>query len=274
MTMNSILPIDQWKNLQKYGGRTLRIPDGYLSLNDFSKVLGASVPYLRALFLVEGVNHFYSVENGNFPPSQMKIWFERIGVKVVFFSKQIDSRDPLQITHLSSSTTSPSKQTKPSLHDELATSFGITKQKYSNVVRLLFPGQELSTVSSESVKAKMNSILPIDQWKNLQKYGGRTLRIPDSYISIDDVARAMGVLPSLIKALLVYEGVVLVDFSNGQFPISEIRPWLQSVGIYIYIPTKNPTNSSKIDYAGQFESRSDSENDKKLSKKRRWWHLN
>ena len=153
-------------------------------------------------------------------------------------------------------------------------SIGISKQKYSNVVRLLFPGQTLSTVSVGSVKAKMNSIFPIDQWKNLQKFRGRTLAIPEPYLSIDEVARAIGVLPSLIKALLVYEGVVLVDFSNGQFPISEILPWLQSVGIYIYMPTKNPTNSSKIDYASQFTNSPGSVSDEKPVKKRRWWHLN
>jgi hypothetical protein len=232
------------------------------------------VPYLRALFLLEGANHFYSVENGHFPFSQMKVWLEKIGVRADLVLGRIDSRNSAQTTHFSSSSGNPSKSVKPSLHDELAVSIGISKQNYSNIVRLLFPGQNLLNVSSESVKAKMNSIFPIDQWKNLQKFRGRTLAIPEPYLSIDDVARAIGVLPSLIKALLVYEGVVLVDFSNGQFPISEIRPWLQSVGIYIYIPTKNPTNSSKIDYASQFTNSPNSVSDEKPVKKRRWWHLN
>jgi hypothetical protein len=148
----------------------------------------------------------------------------------------------------------------------------------------LFPGQELSAVSSESVKAKMGSIFPIDRWKNLQKFRGQTLRIREPYLSIDDAARAMGVLPSYVKALLIYEGIELVDFTNGQFPISEIRPWLQSIGIYIYIPTTNPTNSSKIDYASQFKDKPDpmidnkpvinSVIENKPVKKRRWWHLN
>jgi hypothetical protein len=94
----------------------------------------------------------------------------------------------------------------------------------------------------------------------------------------------MGVLPSYVKALLIYEGIELVDFTNGQFPISEIRPWLQSIGIYIYIPTTNPTNSSKIDYASQFKDKPDpmidnkpvinSVIENKPVKKRRWWHLN
>jgi hypothetical protein len=283
-TMSSIYPIDQWKNLRGFSNRKLTIPDSYVSLNDFSNVLGASVPYLRALFLVEGVNYFYSVENSYFPLSQMKIWFEKIGVTVFASSKQMASSDSLQKTHFSSSTKSPSKPANSSLHDESFTSLGISKQNYSNVVRLLFPGQELSAVSSESVKAKMGSIFPIDRWKNLQKFRGQTLRIREPYLSIDDAARAMGVLPSYVKALLIYEGIELVDFTNGQFPISEIRPWLQSIGIYIYIPTTNPTNSSKIDYASQFKDKPDpmidnkpvinSVIENKPVKKRRWWHLN
>ena len=231
-TMNTIFPIDQWKNLRKFSARTLRIPETDHSLNYFSERLDASVPYLKALFLVEGVNYFSNVYNGTFSLSQMKIWFERIGVKIEIFSQRIASSDSLQKTHISRSTMSPSRSEKLSLHDELANSFGITKQKYSNVVRLLFHGQEISTVSGESVKAKMNSIFPVDQWKFLARFNGSHVSLKRIPHSIVDIAPLLNVEPAYIVSLLLCEGISFHSPSEKLGP-EEMKLNLNALGVQV-----------------------------------------
>jgi serine/threonine protein kinase len=246
VTMSSILPIDQWKNLQKYGGRTLRIPDGYLSLNDFSKVLGASVHYLRALFLVEGVNYFYSLYN-TFSLSQMKTWFERIGVKVEV-SEQIASSGSFR-----------SKPANPSLHDELATSFGITKQNYSNVVRLLFPNTEMSLVSTALVSNLMESILPLDQWKFVTRFTGRSVELQRIPQAISEVAPLLKVEPSYIVALLLCEGISYLLPSERISP-EEMGVNLGAVGLL-------------VTFAGPPQRELPFSTEIRGGRKKRWWRF-
>ena len=258
-TMNSIFPIDQWKNLRTFAGRAISLGESYLSLNDVSKVLGASVPYLRALFLLEGANHFYSVENGHFPFSQLKVWLEKIGVRAELVLGRIDSRNSAQTSHFSSSSGNPSKPVKPSLHDELAMNIGISKQKYSNVVRLLFHGQTLSTVSGESVKAKMNSILPIDQWKFITRFTGRSVELQRTPRAISEVAPLLEVAPSYIVALLLCEGISYLLPSETISP-EEMGVNLGAIGLlvtFVSPPQRELPFTTEI----------------RGGRKRRWWRL-
>jgi hypothetical protein len=101
------------------------------------------------------------------------------------------------------------------------------------VVRLLFPDQEISIISSESVKLKMDSILPLSDWKYLEKLNGRKFSTEETYLSIDEVGEILGTPSSHLIALLLCEGVVRIDFSNGSYPVSSLIQWLPQIGLAV-----------------------------------------
>jgi hypothetical protein len=220
LKIDSIWPIHQWKNLGKFTYRTLKMSQDKFSIEDVAKEIQVSSSYLTALLVFEGVVYLQPYPNGIYLKDQMIKWLRQIGIEVSepsfkpFFSE-------------------------PSTHDakNVASSLGLSKSEYLTIFRLLFPSQNLLTVTSESVKLKMDSILPLDQWRGLKKFSGCVVKMEKSAFSVEDIARKIQVSPSYVTALLVYKGVVSLEaVPNDAYQVDQMLNWLRQIGVFVSLP--------------------------------------
>jgi len=113
----------------------------------------------------------------------------------------------------------------------------LPKEKYLNVLNRLFPGAGSNSVMItgnivKSLETKMNEILPIDEWRDVQKFRGLTIKLNSKYLTIEDISEIIGVHSSYLRALLLLEGVVYVySAQNGNYPSSQWTMWLQKIGL-------------------------------------------
>ena len=120
------------------------------------------------------------------------------------------------------------------------TTFGLSRERYLNVVGVLFPGQDSQSVPSDSVKALLDLILPIAEWKNLRKYSGSRIKLDGKFHSLNDVAKVLHLGNKYLRAMLVLEGLVHVPYNgqNNKYFKSQWAVWLHKIGVTVegYVP--------------------------------------